>query len=495
MGRVVVQFRMIVLLIVAIVAMAAETMVSGQNRPVDPATRVAELFDAGQSAHERGELEKAVGLYAEALRLDPLFWQAEYQRSLAMRSLGRLNEARHGLRRTIEQLSDFEGVEEGRMMLWRARLGLAEVEASIGDLAAAEKSYIELTRMAVGRQGLSVGWQAGQAEVSLKLGKLPEALTAVEAAINGGDNRPATMALRGVILIRLGRVSEGEKWLGESLGRDPANIFALQQRAEMMLNRRDFKAGIADLRELLRLNPQEGARIRPRLAWALAQNRENAEALRLYREILQTDPANNEVRQAVAALTIEAGESGEAVQQLDELIKAEPERADLRAQMGELLIRSQPEKALEQYLMAARLEPARISHRIGVGSALVRLRRMAEAVGVLRTALAMNPPDEVAYYAHTNLGTALYELNDFAAAIPEFLWILEHQTDEKRIPITLYFLAICLDRTGEYEEAFKIYQEFLNKATNVNQLEIDKVKLRLPIIQKQIREGKGRRKK
>jgi tetratricopeptide (TPR) repeat protein len=303
------------------------------------------------------------------------------------------------------------------------------------------------------------------------------------------------MALRGVILIRLGRVSEGEKLLGESLGRDPANIFALQQRAEMMLNRRDFKAGIADLRELLRLNPQEGARIRPRLAWALAQNRENAEALRLYREILQTDPANNEVRQAVAALTIEAGESGEAVQQLDELIKAEPERADLRAQMGELLIRSQPEKALEQYLMAARLEPARISHRIGVGSALVRLRRMAEAVGVLRTALAMNPPDEVAYYAHTNLGTALYELNDFAAAIPEFLWILEHQTDEKRIPITLYFLAICLDRTGEYEEALRIYQEFLNKATNVNQLEIDKVKLRLPIIQKQIREGKGRRKK
>lgn len=478
-----------------LLVMALAVVASGQSRSADPATRIIELFDAGQSAHERGELEKAVGLYGEALQLDSLFWQAEYQRAIALRQLGKLAEAQRGMVRTIGLLSEFEGVEDGRRILQKAWLGRAEIEAAEGELAGALKSYSEVGRLAAGRNDLSRGWQAGQAEVSLKMGRLTEARAAVEAAIAAGDDRPATIALRGLILVRQGNVSDAEKWLSESLRRNPANVPALRQRAELMLTRGEFKAGIADLREAARLDQAEGGAIRVRLAWALAQVGESAEALRLYQEVLKADPSDTEARKAVAALTIEAGESEEAIRELEELIRAEPGRADLRARMGEFLVRSQPERALEQYLLAAKIEPARVSHRIGVGSALVRLRRMTEAVGVLRAALAMNPPAEVAYYGHTNLGTALYELNDFSAAIPEFLWILEHQTDEKRIPITLYFLAICLDRIGDYEEALKIYQQFLARATSVNQLEIDKVNLRLPIIQKQIRDGKGKKKK
>jgi len=397
--------------------------------------------------------------------------------------------------RAIDLLSEYEGVEEGRRILLRARLALAEMALALGDLEGAERSYNEVGKSSTMVSALPVGWQAGQAEVLLGLGKLTEAQAAVEAAMATGDGRPATVALRGLIMVRQGKVDEGERWLNESLRRDPANALALKQRAEIMLSRREFRAAITDLREALRLDPALAGSTKARLAWALAQNKETSEALRLYQEILQGDPGNNAARQAVAALSIEAGESDEAIRRLDELIKAEPGRADLRAQMGELLIRSQPEMALAQYLQAAKIEPQRVSHRIGVGSALVRLRRMTEAVGVLRTALDMNPPDEVAYYAHTNLGTALYELSDFAAAITEFRWILEHQTDEKRIPITLYFLAICLDRTGDYEESLKVYQQFLSRATNVNQLEVDKVNLRLPILQKQIRDGKGKKKK
>src|SRR5262245_36373806 len=37
----------------------------------DPLKQAAELFEAGQNAHQKGELEKAVGLYAEALERDP----------------------------------------------------------------------------------------------------------------------------------------------------------------------------------------------------------------------------------------------------------------------------------------------------------------------------------------------------------------------------------------------------------------------------------------
>jgi predicted Zn-dependent protease len=117
---------------------------------------------------------------------------------------------------------------------------------------------------------------------------------------------------------------------------------------------------------------------------------------------------------------IESGKGDEAISQLESLIKTEPNRADLRAQLGELLMAKSPEKALEQYQAAAKLEPSQPNHRIGVGSALVKLRRFQEAVNLLRETLAQNPKEEVAYFAHTNLATAHFELDDFANAAREF---------------------------------------------------------------------------
>src|SRR5215470_15723147 len=55
--------------------------------------RAAELYEAGQNAHQKGELEKAIGLYGEALERDPSLWQAEFQRGSAYFSLSRLAEA------------------------------------------------------------------------------------------------------------------------------------------------------------------------------------------------------------------------------------------------------------------------------------------------------------------------------------------------------------------------------------------------------------------
>lgn len=266
----------------------------------------------------------------------------------------------------------------------------------------------------------------------------------------------------------------------------------MRRRAEMRLARKQYSAAIEDLRGALAAQGDVSTRLR--LAWALAQAGQLEEALKQYRQVLEAEPANNEARTAVAALMIKTGQGAEAIGPLEALIQAEPNRADLRVQLAELYLARQPEKALEQYLAAAKLEPGQASHRIGLGSALVRLRRMADAVGVLRQALTMNPPDDVAYYAHTNLGTALFELNDFAGAAKEFLWVLDHQEDRTRIAVTLYFLGICFDKLGDYEQALKAYEQFLAVASAVNQLEVEKVKLRLPSLQKQIRAGKGKRK-
>src|SRR5215216_3259777 len=45
----------------------------------DDATDPVRLFERGQSAHARGELEKAIGFYEQALKVRPEFPEAEFQ--------------------------------------------------------------------------------------------------------------------------------------------------------------------------------------------------------------------------------------------------------------------------------------------------------------------------------------------------------------------------------------------------------------------------------
>ena len=67
----------------------------------DSATDPVRLFERGQGAHARGELEKAIGFYEQALKVRPEFPEAEFQRGSALASLERLAEAEAAFRLAI----------------------------------------------------------------------------------------------------------------------------------------------------------------------------------------------------------------------------------------------------------------------------------------------------------------------------------------------------------------------------------------------------------
>ena len=97
------------------------------------------------------------------------------------------------------------------------------------------------------------------------------------------------------------------------------------------------------------------------------------------------------------------------------------------------------------------------------------------------------------YAAHANLATALYESKRYQEAIPEYQWILNAKPD---VAVAHYFIATSHDYLGEYPEALASYEKFLSVAdAKTNQLEIDKVNLRLPTLRRQIQLGEGAKKK
>jgi tetratricopeptide (TPR) repeat protein len=453
----------------------------------EPGQQAAVLFDAGQKAHEAGRLEEAVRLYTEALARDPALWQAEFQRGIAYLSLRRLAEARAAITRVTEQLAEFADSAQLRAISARAQIALGEIALAEDNFAEAEQAF----RRALELQPQAGRARTGLAEVLLGSQQFAEAAAEAKAALAAGDQRAATYILLGEALMLSGKYDEALPPLDEAVKLEPQSLIALRYRAEVHLARQHPARAIADLQAALAL--EKLAPVMLRLAEVYRQRKQFTEAAQLYRRILASEPAHAEARASLAASLIEAGQAEAAIAQLETLVKAEPQRAELRAQLAELYLPAQPEKALEQYTAAAQLEPAQTSHQLGIGAALVKLRRFPEAVEVLRQVLAREPKSGLAYFAHTNLATALFELEDYGNAAREYVWILNQQRDPKRAAIALYFLGICFDRLGDYEQALKAYERFLALASPDQQLEIEKVKLRLPSLQRQIKEGKGRR--
>ena len=62
----------------------------------------SDFLNAGQAAHARGEFDRALELYEEALKVRPEFPEAEFQKGTALLSLNRLPEAEPAFRRAIE---------------------------------------------------------------------------------------------------------------------------------------------------------------------------------------------------------------------------------------------------------------------------------------------------------------------------------------------------------------------------------------------------------
>jgi hypothetical protein len=77
--------------------------------------------------------------------------------------------------------------------------------------------------------------------------------------------------------------------------------------------------------------------------------------------------------------------------------------------------------------------------------------------------------------------------------LPEYQWIVAAKPEAV---VAYYFIATAHDYLGEYPQALAAYEKFLAAAdAGTNQLEIDKVKLRLPSLRRQIELGEGKKKK
>ena len=438
------------------------------------------LFERGQNAHAHGDLLKALEFYEEAIKVRPEFAEAEFQRGNALVGLGRLQEAESGFRRTIELRKDWS--------LPYSALGALLVRLN------RDPEAESLLRQAIKLDAQDNLALRMLADIRLRAGDAKEALALARRATNDPDAPASTWILRALAERAAGDNVAALASFDQVLQLDPANLSARMERAEMRIAAGDKERALPDLKAAEPLIKGDKA-IASRLAadYELAGKPDDARRVAEAAGLKRPPQVSGAMRVAGTPEEIEAANSDDPVaagKALEILLTKNPNNALLLARLGAAFRTVDPSRSLDYYKRAATIEPANADYATGYSSALVQARRFAEAAAILRRVVVAAPNN---YAAHANLATALYELKQFAPAVAEYEWLLKTKPD---LSVAYYFIASAHDNLGEYDLALAAYESFLARAdAKANQLEIEKVKLRLPSLQRQIKLGQGVKRK
>jgi tetratricopeptide (TPR) repeat protein len=441
-------------------------LAQGESEEPDP----VKIFNQGQDAHEKGDLQAAIKFYDEALKIIPEFPEAEYQRATALLSLNRLDEAEKGFRRAIELRED-----------WTLPL------ATLGSLLVRRNNFAEAEKIlnkAIEMDELNSPAYVALAELRLKTKAsetlLKELLAKLQNLSMKAKPTASIWAARGAMERALGDKTAAKTSLARALSLEPSNSFGLSEQIELSLAEGDFTRAVSDAKMLIKSAPNS-INGKLYLARSFAESGNSAEALKILDEL---DGGNAEV----AALKDSIAAKGATdVGALEKQLEKDAKNAVILGRLCGLTRTSNPAKSLEYCRRAAQAEPNNISHAVGYGAALVQAKQFENAAELLRKIVGVAPDN---FTARANLATALFQLKRYNEAKYEFRWLTEKKPD---LAIAYYFLAISHDSLGEYLDAMANYQLFLKLAdARANQLEIEKTNLRLPALQKQINEKKGK---
>ncbi|PYS90665.1 MAG: hypothetical protein DMF62_04340 [Acidobacteria bacterium] len=429
------------------------------------------FFNQGQDAHEKGDLKAAIGLYEKAIKLLPEFPEAELQRGRAFVSLGDLATAETAFRRAVALREDWSLAlaDLGSLLVRRGKFDEARTT-----LKKAIEVDADSTPAYVGMSWLLVKTKASEAE-------LREMHKKISFMASSAMPISSVWASKAILENALDDKRAAVNSAGKALEIDPKNISMLAFLASVSLENNDPAKAADSIKRIEAAEPtaEELPALKTRL---LVANNKVDEALKLIESVPNPGADLLELKsKIVAARTVD-------IPTLEKQLAAEPKNVVALSRLCSLLRTTEPLRAMEFCRRASEIEPNNIEHAIGYGAAMLQAKQYLPAVGLFQKLTAAAPEN---FTVRANLATALFQLKRYNEAKVQFTWLVEKQPSNVA---AYFFLAISHDELREYGDAMANYQAFLRLADpKLNQLEIDKVNLRLPTLQKQLDTGKGQK--
>lgn len=426
------------------------------------------IFDRAQDVHEKGDLKQAVELYEKAIRIHPEFPEAEYQRGSAYLAMNDARSAEAAFRRALELRAGWTAA--------LASLGSVLVELDRFDEAsAALQKAVEMdpqNRLAL----------TALVDLRLRTASSPDILKGLLARIHALTEKTASVHTAGAALeSALGQHEMAKASLAKALEIDPANRLALVQLGDLSLANGDIDRA----REIVARLDSDREPYAPHIilkASVLAYDGKFTEALAQLDCLRSRSAAADKLRQKITIARSAKPED------LEKQLAANDRDPAILGRLCMLYRRENPAKALDYCRRASESEPGNIDHAVGFGAALVQAGQYESAIGLLRKIIRIAPDNAT---ARANLASALFQLKRYPEAKVEFIWLTAARPTSAG---AYYFLGVVHDQLTEYAEAASSYRHYLTLADPVeNRTDIERVNLRLPQLQRLIKEGKGKK--
>ncbi|HJT29452.1 MAG TPA: tetratricopeptide repeat protein, partial [Pyrinomonadaceae bacterium] len=351
---------------IALLSVCPKALAQGVEAFGDDAADPVRLFERGQSAHARGELEKALAYYEQALKVRPEFPEAEFQRGNALASLGRLAEADAAFRRAISYKKNWS--------LPYSALGVVLVRQNRDKEA---EQFFNQALTVDNKDNVALRMLA---DLRLRADDAKSALDFAKRATANPDAPASAWVALALAEKANGNTAGAKSALEHILANEPENVAALLERADLFTAEKNFEAAIADLKTAAKLKPTDKA-VLSRLAYALQQagKTEEAQAVAKSAGIETQPPAGANANGVVGTPEeIEAANNADpavARKALEKLLEKNPRSAMLLGRLGASYRTDDPARSLDYYRRASEIQPDAPEYALGYAAALVQARR------------------------------------------------------------------------------------------------------------------------
>ncbi|MDH7973631.1 DUF3857 domain-containing protein [Sphingomonas sp. AR_OL41] len=224
-------------------------------------------------------------------------------------------------------------------------------------------------------------------------GKNDDALKLIDRRITGGEHGAALLAMRGQVLVRLGRTRDAGIAFDESLAADRREPVAILGKAQMLVDAGRLEDALILYDRIILLRPEavENYRKRGEVRFDLG---DAAGAMSDARIVLTRKPDDYWAYDVCAQLLLEQGKPGDAIDQARALVRLQPDDADAHALLGRVLVAAgQRREAATELERSIAIAPSigayytRLSYDLGDDK-----NRLADMLALIKLAPAYDVP-------------------------------------------------------------------------------------------------------
>ncbi len=290
--------------------------------------------------------------------------------------------------------------------------------------------------------------------VLLRSGKAPEAVTFLARAAANRPDDPQVQYFHARALAAAGRESEAIPIYERATELDPQepSIWIELGQAQASLNQ--IEAASASYHKAGELDPQLRS-YQLQLAEQVEKAGGREQALEMYQEFLQAEPANIAVRERVGMLLLALERYADAAKELQTVVDQSPTDA-ARAALAEAYgLADDADTARQKLAEAVAASPNEPELRLRYGASLIQALDYERAHEEYLAAAQQAPDDARAW---TGLAFTLHQLKNYEGCLKA---LANAEKLEALKPASIYLRAITEDRLQLYKEAQASYQAFL----------------------------------